>query len=134
MSAAKVLILSRDLMFLSRVTGSAKALGLTTQALGSIAQALDAGLASPDLVLLDLSDLQPSPGSIRQLRDAMGQQGRLLAFGSHVNVQELESAARAGCDQVMARSRFVAELSSILGAVSSKAADNLGDPSIVRGL
>ena len=32
---------------------------------------------------------------------------RIVGFGSHVNVERLQAAREAGCDQAMARSAFV---------------------------
>jgi CheY-like chemotaxis protein len=108
------LLLSDDLIFTSRITGEARALGLTIKA----ARSADALLAlarqeAPVCVLVDLAN----PGLVlSKLMDQLGELGkpRVVAYGSHVDTATLKAARAAGCDPVLPRSKFVEELPAAL--------------------
>ncbi|SRR5260370_42164109 len=109
------LLLCDDLLFTSRITGTARGLGLTIKPFRSQADLV--ALASkqpPSCVLIDLAN----PGLaiadlVRNLRPA-GKTPYLVAFGSHVDAATLNAARQAGCDRVLPRSKFVEELPSAL--------------------
>jgi CheY-like chemotaxis protein len=110
------LLLSDDLIFTSRVTGTARALGLTVQA----ARSADALLAlarrhAPRGVLIDLHnpglDL---PDLLRRLGEACPVMPRVVGYGSHVEAATLRAARAAGCDPVLPRSQFVEGLPAAL--------------------
>src|SRR6516164_9018900 len=105
------LLLSDDLMFTSRVTGTARDLGLTIKPARSVEileklahqeapRCVIVDLANPGLNLIDL---------IGRLRAACGIMPRIVAYGSHVDAAGLNAARAAGCDVVLPRSAFVAE-------------------------
>jgi CheY-like chemotaxis protein len=106
------LLLSDDLIFTSRVTGTARALGLTMKAAGSAEALLAlARQEAPACVLFDLHN----PGlDVVELLRALGEvcptRPRIVAYGSHVETTVLKAARAAGCDSVLPRSRFVEEL------------------------
>ncbi|MBM3970529.1 MAG: response regulator [Planctomycetes bacterium] len=107
------LLICSDLFFTSKVTGTAQALGLRVDAVDDIVSArlrLEAG--GIGCVLLDLAAPRVS---IVELVAAMPESARvpIIAFGSHVNVELLESARAAGAE-VMPRSQFSATLPNIL--------------------
>lgn len=107
------LLISPDLFFTSKVTGTAQALGLRVDSVDDIATAksrLEAGEIG--CVLLDLAAPRVS---VAELLAAMPDSARvpIIAFGSHVNVELLESARSAGAE-VMPRSQFSATLPDIL--------------------
>ena len=107
------LLISPDLFFTSKVTGTAQALGLRVDSVDDIATAksrLEAG--DIGCVLLDLAAPRVS---VAELLTAMPDSARvpIIAFGSHVNVELLESARAAGAE-VMPRSQFSATLPNIL--------------------
>ena len=110
------LLLSRDLIFTSKVTGTANALGHRVIVAGNVALA-SAMLAkwSPVVVFVDLAsgDLV-APGSIVKFREIAPPGTPFLAFGSHVDTQALADAAASGCDPVMPRSRFTNELPALI--------------------
>jgi hypothetical protein len=110
------LLLSRDLIFTSKVTGTAGALGHRVIVAGNVAL-VSAILAkwSPVVVFVDLAsgDLA-SPASIAKFREIATASTPFLAFGSHVDTQALAEASAAGCDPVMPRSRFSNELPSLI--------------------
>ena len=109
------LLLSRDLIFTTKITGTAKALGKEVLAAGGSALA-SAMLSAwrPEVVFVDLAagDLV-APAAIAAYREIVPGVP-FVAFGSHVDTQALADAAKAGCDPVMPRSRFTAELPSLI--------------------
>ncbi len=110
------LVLSDDLMFASRITGTASSLGLGVKIARSPEQLLAmAAQEPPQGVMLDLAN----PGLeiavfVQQLRQSCPVMPRLIAYGSHVDAATLQAARAAGCDQVMPRSKFVQELPTSL--------------------
>lgn len=115
-SASFGLILSDDLIFTSRVTGTARAGGMTIQPARSsdVLEQL-ARQKSPVCVLIDLSN----PGLeietlIEKLRAACAPMPRVVAYGSHVDTATLRRAREAGCDVVLPRSKFVEDLPVML--------------------
>ena len=107
------LLISPDLFFTSKVTGTAQALGLRVDSVDNIAS-VKSRLEAGDIgcVLLDLAAPRVS---VAELLTAMPDSARvpIIAFGSHVNVELLESARAAGAE-VMPRSQFSATLPDIL--------------------
>ena len=110
------LLLSRDLIFTSKVTGTATALGCKVVVVGSSAL-VEPLLAKwrPAVVFVDLAagDLVAA-GSLVRYRGLAAAGTPFVAFGSHVDVRALAEAAEAGCDPVMPRSRFSAELPALI--------------------
>ena len=110
------LLLSRDLIFTSKVTGTASALGHRVIVAGNVALA-SAMLAkwAPKVVFVDLAagDLV-STDSLVKYREIAPSGTPFVAFGSHVDVASLAAAAAAGCDPVMPRSKFTAELPALV--------------------
>lgn len=110
------LLLSRDLIFTSKVTGTAKLLDRQVLVAGNSALA-EAMIAQwhPRAVFVDLSagDLV-KPDALRSYRAAAGPETPFIAFGSHVDVAGMSAAAEAGCDPVLPRSRFTAELPELI--------------------
>ena len=110
------LMLCDDLIFFSRVAGTAKARGLAVKQLRSPEAVLEAARqAPPGGVILDLHheglDL---PALLAGLRAACPVMPRVVAFGSHVEAETLKAARAAGCDLVLPRSKFVKELEGSL--------------------
>ncbi len=115
-AATTGLLLSDDLIFTSRVTGTARALGLTVQAARS-PEALEnlARRQTPRCVIIDLGN----PGLairdlIQHLRDICTPMPKVVAYGSHVDTATLKQARDAGCDLVWPRSKFAEELAQAL--------------------
>ncbi len=106
------LLLSDDLIFVSRVTGTARDLGLTVQPARSAAnlRAL-ARQHSPCCVIVDLQN----PGLdiaalVQDLTASCQPRPCFVAYGSHVATAALKAAREAGCDVVLPRSTFVEDL------------------------
>jgi DNA-binding NarL/FixJ family response regulator len=110
------LLLSRDLIFTSKVTGTARALGRRVLVAGNstlAASMIEQG--RPVVIFVDLAagDLA-SPSAIQALRGVAAPGTPFVAFGSHVDTAALAAAASAGCDPVLPRSRFSAELPDLI--------------------
>lgn len=114
MTSPDGLLLTRDLMFTSKVTSTAASLGLWIEVVGTVEQLrLRVTAATPRAVFLDLSlsDLDPI-----QVMAALPVTGRpqVIAFGSHVDEARLNAARDAGCDDVLPRSKFSSTLPELL--------------------
>jgi DNA-binding NarL/FixJ family response regulator len=100
------------MMFTSRITGTARDLGLCVKPARSI-EALTALIQQvpPACIIVDLAH----PGLriadfTKGLRDSCSPVPRLVAYGSHIETAALRAARDAGCDIVLPRSKFVEEL------------------------
>ena len=110
------LLLSDDLIFTSRISGTAKDLGLELSPARSVDILLSlAGTQLPTCLILDLSNptLQIED-LINRVRETCSPMPRIVAYGSHVDAASLRSAREAGCDLVLPRSKFVEDLPTAL--------------------
>src|SRR5689334_17315950 len=94
------LLLSDDMIFSSRIAGTAQALGLKIDAVKSTktltAQAKE---RTPTCVIVDLSHPELEIEQlIRELRETCPTVPRLVAYGSHVDAGTLRAAREAGCN------------------------------------
>jgi CheY-like chemotaxis protein len=109
---AQGLLLCDDLIFTSKVTGTAKALGLVIHTARNPSALVElVRRDQPVCVIVDLHN----PGLellvlIGELRAACEVMPRVVGYGSHVEAQTLRAAREAGCDPVWPRSKFVEEL------------------------
>jgi len=109
---AMVIAVVDDLLFSSKIRAAAEAAGVEM----SVVRGRDAVAAamrdkSPELILIDLEGRSGDAiETIRLIRAEAGAGTRIIGFGSHVNVERLEAAKQAGCDQALARSAFVSIL------------------------
>lgn len=106
------LLLTTDLIFATKVTGTAALLGGEVVVVADAPQTLQlCRQRRPACVLIDLSavrEVAMTVGAIAEATDAS-----LVAFGAHVDRERLEAARQAGC-QVMPRSGFARQLPAIL--------------------
>jgi CheY-like chemotaxis protein len=110
------LLLSRDLIFTSKITGTARELGHRVLSAGN--PALAASMIDrwkPKVVFVDLTagDLVSVPALIAYRKTA-GPETPFVAFGPHVDTAALDAARAAGCDPVLTRSKFTAELPGLI--------------------
>lgn len=116
-----VLVLCDDLIFGSKISGEARAMGLQTKILKTVDKLIEAsnkekftgalidlGMASADLEKI-----------IAGLRASQSEKFPCLGYGSHVDVELLKKARAVGYDPVLPRSKFVVELSAILLSYSN---------------
>ncbi|WP_240907110.1 response regulator [Paludisphaera rhizosphaerae] len=110
------LLLSRDLMFTVKITGTARELGREVKVAGDAdrASALIAEL-NPRAVFVDLAaGPLAAPEIVTKLRGEAGDDVPFIAFGSHVDTQALAAAREAGCQEVMPRSKFTMQLPDLI--------------------
>src|SRR5262249_32216045 len=107
--AGRGLLLSDDLLFNSRIVGTARSLGLDIRSAKdtSSLQRL-AGEEPPSCVIIDLAN----PGLnlvelMTWLRAQCQPSPRVVAYGSPLDPAPLKHARQAGCDPVLPRSKFV---------------------------
>jgi|SRR5438132_8407567 len=109
-------VLCDDMIFTSRITGTAQALGLKMKPARSMAalQALITG-HWPNCIIVDLAnpslDLVELLGFLKESGTNVPQ---VIAYGSHVDTATLKAAREAGCDVVLPRSKFVEDLPKAL--------------------
>jgi CheY-like chemotaxis protein len=111
------ILLSDDLIFTSRVTGTARDLGLRVTPARSPAALLESARQQiPTCVIVDLSYPGLVIGELTAGLAALPARPRVVAYGSHVDTATLRAARDAGCDVVLPRSKFVEELPTALPA------------------
>lgn len=120
------LLLCDDLLFASRITGEARALGLSVKPTRSLEQLLElARQETPSCILVDLAFPGLAlPVLFHRLGEVCHPAPRVVAYGSHVDAEGLRAARSAGCDPVLPRSKFVEELPKALSQwLSERRAD-----------
>ena len=110
------LLLTRDLIFTSKVTGTGQSLGRRILTAGN--EALASSLIEerrPRVVFIDLAaGGLVRPEALAAYRTLAGDDAAFVAFGSHVDTEALARAMEAGCDPVLPRSRFTTELPDLI--------------------
>jgi hypothetical protein len=110
------LLLCRDLIFTTKVKGTAAELGYPLVVATARSQA-ESMIKTywPRVVLIDLTagDMA-APGALSAYQKLAGAGACFVAFGPHVEVDALAKAKAAGCHVVMPRSRFAAELPELM--------------------
>ena len=117
-SKGTILALVPDLMFGVRVRDVLSQLGYTAEIYeqAPAAQAaLQTGLA---LLIVDLRGSVDATADLVQTAKALDPTLPVLAFGSHVDVERQQAARAAGCDRVVANSKFSADLPSLVSALA----------------
>jgi len=106
-----------DLLFSSKIRGAAQHAGQPIHFVRSAAAVVgDIREKQPSLVIFDLDRTSLAP--IAGIENVKAQPDLahipLVGFVSHVRADVIDAARRAGIDQVMARSAFVAQLPQLL--------------------
>jgi len=117
---AQVVALVDDLFFQSKLVETAKHLGVELRTC-TTPDALLAEIQSekPRLIVVDLNARQDPIGAIERLQQHP-EVIPTLGFLSHVQVELAAKARRAGCHDVMPRSKFTQNLATILAQVKSQ--------------
>ena len=112
-----ILVVADDLLFRSKISTAAKALGVIVRAATTPDAALERAREDhPTLVLIDLDGQRPAPFEVLQRfsDDPLLRKLQTVGFVSHVHADLVRRARELGIDQVMARSAFIAALPDIL--------------------
>src|SRR5688500_15502663 len=113
-----ILVVVEDLMFRSKISTTAKALGVAIAAATTADAAITlARELKPALIVLDLDRARVQPFEVlRRLRDDPELAALpTLGFVSHVHADAIREARALGIGEVLARSAFAATLPDILG-------------------
>jgi DNA-binding response OmpR family regulator len=110
------LLLTSDLACSSKVTAAAQRSGRPLQVAMSEAALCDKAAAQPaELVILDLTMPGLDPRQLlARLRALAAPPALVLAFGPHVHESKLAAASEAGCEIVMTRGQFHAQIDDLL--------------------
>jgi PleD family two-component response regulator len=112
-----IIVAVDDLMFASRISSAAKALGVEIAFARSPEAIVEAvRTKAPRLVIFDLNSVKVRPlEAVAALKaDAALASVATVGFVSHVQTELITAARDAGVDQVMARSAFVTQLPQLL--------------------
>lgn len=113
--AMDVVLLSADLMVVSRVQGVAEQVGAKVDAVSDVSQAIDrCDDLQARLLIIDLSTASLDLDSIREFASNATRSVRIVAFGPHVHEDRLNAARAVGCDAVLSRGRFFQEIGPLL--------------------
>ncbi len=120
----KVLGAVDDLLFRSKISATADALGIEALFPRSAKKLLEAATErAPDLLVLDLNSARYDPLRLLERLKASPDTRSIpvVGFLSHVQKDLAVAAREAGCDRVLARSAFTKNLPEILaGAVGEE--------------
>ena len=120
------LILCDDLIFVSRITGTARALGLTLRAFKTPAELLRFAVQlKPRCAIIDLNVSGLEIDEFARELFTLAPKPLLIGYGSHVDTATLKRARDAGCDIVWPRSKFVEELERVLPAIPGASAEGI---------
>jgi CheY-like chemotaxis protein len=106
-----------DLMFCSRISTAARAVGTPLTFTRSVEAVLSAArTATPALVILDLNSARARPLEIVAALKADPALAAIptVGFVKHVDTATIEAARSAGVDRILARSAFVEQLPRLL--------------------
>ncbi len=110
-----VLILTSDLLLQSQLAGAAGRAECTVESATTVESLLErANDARPELVCLDLSHAGLDPASVVPQVKQATPSATIVAFAPHVHRQRLAAAEQAGCDVVLSRGQFHADMESLL--------------------
>ena len=108
-----ILLYVPNLFFSTKIEDTAGKLGYKVESVGVDAD-FDTVIAKVNPVLVLLT-FERSGEAWQELASAACRAGvRVLAFGSHMNVNAFRRAKELGCDEVVANSRMSAELPKLL--------------------
>lgn len=109
-----VVVVCGDLIFSTKITGTAQALGLTAK----VVQTGESVVGNSDVskVIVDLNAGGTSRKQLERMRQEFPAPTTLIAFGSHIDVERLRDARQAAFDRVMPRSEFSARLVELLNS------------------
>jgi CheY-like chemotaxis protein len=119
-----VIALVTDLIFTTKLSSTAKSLGVDFGAVKSVESLCARIREAPDaLIVIDLNaEGVDAPMAIRAAKECGAP--RVTAYVSHAQRELAQRAVEAGADEVLPRSAFVSLLPSILTGAESDRADS----------
>jgi DNA-binding response OmpR family regulator len=115
-----VVLLSNDLMVVSRVSGAAAACGSDLRMAASTGAAIALHAERPvDMIVVDLGLPALELGLLlRGVKSNAEHSAQVMAFGPHVHAERLVAAKNAGCDAVLSRGQFFAQVDAIMSGAT----------------
>ena len=110
-----------DFLFRSKIRAVAKHVGVEVTFAQTAADLVSqARQLQPRLVILDLNSQKADPVATLEALKGAPELSAIpaIGFASHVHVELIAAARRAGADSVLARSQFAANLADILATAS----------------
>jgi CheY-like chemotaxis protein len=117
-----IAFLTNDLVFPSRLAAVAQKLGVRMEVATNhdvLLAKLAAETSSAAVVILDLGLPGITPAALLPQLKASFATLTIIAFGPHVHEQKLADAKAAGCDVVLTRGQFDAQIQSLLAQILS---------------
>ena len=109
------LLLTGDLMFVTKFNAAAQRAGVTAEVAMSLDDLWTKAAGDVSLVAIDLTMRRLDIAAVvARLRELPAPPKTLLAFGPHVQTEALDAARVAGCDLVLPRSQFDGHLDDLL--------------------
>jgi hypothetical protein len=109
MDPAPTLALVRDLIFSTKISSTAKSLGVPLTLIRDPSKLADASPATRLIVDLNLESALPAAGAWKSRTN-----GKVIAFVSHVDTELIRAARAAGFEEVLPRSEFTRLLPDLL--------------------
>jgi DNA-binding NarL/FixJ family response regulator len=109
-----VILVTADLIVVSRVEDAVRRAGFATVVVSSEKAAVECDAQQATVVVIDLGSPLHDLRAIVAHFKANVPPPRIVAFGPHVHEQRLAAAREAGCDEVVSRGQFFAQMDSIL--------------------
>ena len=110
-----VVALVSDLAMQSQLNGAAARASVVVNVASSVEALLQRVAAEPPTAaILDLSHPGLDPGPLVERIRALAPGLPVIAFGPHVHHERLAAARQAGCEPVVSRGQFHAEMDAIL--------------------
>ena len=116
----QIVLISNDLMVVSRLTSATTGIGAEFRVAANATAATALHEEQPaDVVVIDLGlaalELEKFVSSVKSNAEHPVQ---VMAFGPHVHADRLAAARDAGCDVVLSRGQFFAQVDSILSRLT----------------
>lgn len=112
-----ILLLVPDLMLNARIGDVVRAMGGTPKDLRT--HNVLEEIRTADLLIVDTGQRTPWLDLVRKVKTAeQGASLPVLAFGPHVDVETQRTAIAAGCDRVVTRGKFMAELPQLIASTA----------------
>jgi CheY-like chemotaxis protein len=101
----------------SQASAAATRVGVAVEIISSEQKLLEtAEQATPKLIVIDLSHPGLEIDALVPRLKSLAPEAPVLAFGPHVHKERLAAAAEAGCEQVVSRGQFLANVDAVLRA------------------
>ena len=116
-----IFLVSQDLLVTSRVDGVAKMLGASSESISSLKHLQATWKESPaNIVAIDLTLIGSAIEEVTRWIQSQRTAAMVIAFGPHVHSQTLKQAERSGCQQVLTRGEFFAQMETIFSEALSQ--------------